>query len=409
MSSQGIGVARSAWVKSGITCLLGVSFTVGCGEAPLHVEELNAAADGQVATSAQRLEYGGHTYFFSSVTRTWADAQRSCAELGMGLMTINDSVEDQWLRAQQPSGSWWLGYNDRAVEGTWVWSDGASTYSNWLPGEPNNVNNEDCATTHASQFGWNDVPCTAGYRFVCESFDAPQVKHYEGHEYIFFASPRNWADAQKSCEQVGYSLVTVNDSAEEAWLKQQMPWRSVWLGYSDSSVEGRWVWEDGAPTYTNWRPGEPNNSLGNEDCAVNNSIATSTGPAGLWNDIPCTDLAAYVCESRDPGTVTYHYLSFTASNTLSATQSTTDVSVFLEPGQVLSVGTCGVPGAFATDDTFLRLVGPDGEEIFFNDDACKGSGSHIRYKVPECGGGTYVIKAGCYESGSCGGRLGYTH
>jgi hypothetical protein len=85
------------------------------------------------------------------------------------------------------------------------------------------------------------------------------------------------------------------------------------------------------------------------------------------------------------------------------------VTVFLEPGQVLSVGTCGVPGAFATNDTFLRLVGPDGEELFSNDDACKGSGSHIRYKVPECGGGTYVIKAGCYESGSCGGRLGYTH
>lgn len=137
--------------------------------------------------------------------------------------------------------------------------------------------------------------------------------------------------------------------------------------------------------------------LHNEDCAS----STATG----WNDVPCTDIVPFVCEAREAGPVLSQYVSFTASNTLSATQGTTDVTVSLEPGDVLSVGTCGVPGAYATNDTFL---GPDGEEPFANDDACKGSGSHIRYKVPTCGGGTYVIKAGCYENGSCGGRLGYT-
>jgi hypothetical protein len=383
---------------------------LGCGADLSSGEAVDARADGQVGTSAQRLDYGGHTYVFSTVTKNWVDAQRSCAEMGMSLMTINDSVEDQWLRAQQPSGSVWIGYNDRITEGVWGWADGsASAYKNWVPGEPNNVNNEDCATTHGSQFGWNDVPCTAGYRFVCESYDAPQVKQYEGHEYVFFAAPKNWVDAQQSCAQLGYGLVTVNDSLEDAWLKQQAPARSLWLGYNDRAVEGTWVWADGLSTYAHWRPGEPNNAVSNEDCAVNNSIATPTGPAGMWNDIPCTDPAPYVCESPETTPDGHHYLEFTASNTASATQSTAEVTLTLEPGQVLSVGTCGVPGAFATNDTYLRLLGPTGEELFENDDACKGSGSHLRYKVPACGGGTYVIKVGCYENGSCGGRLGYTY
>jgi hypothetical protein len=321
-------------------------------------------------------------------------------------VTVNTSAEEQWLREQQPSGLWWLGFNDRTTEGAWGWASSSSTYTHWIPGEPNNVNNEDCATFSAS--GWNDVPCTASYRFICESFDPPQQAQYNGHDYIFFEQPKSWVDAQHTCAQQGFSLVTVNDSAEDAWLKEQAPSRSMWLGFSDLASEGTWAWEDGASTYLNWRPGEPNNQ-GNEDCAVNNSGATSTGGAGRWNDIPCTGPAPFVCESRDNGPLIHHYVNFTASNTASATQGTTDVTLSLEPGQVLSVGTCGVAGAFATNDTYLRLLGPTGEELFSNDDACKGSGSHLRYKVPTCGGGLYTLKVGCFENGSCGGRLGYTY
>jgi hypothetical protein len=397
MSSQGIGVA----------CLLGMGVALGCGAGPSSAEAVDTRADGHLGTGFQRLDYEGHTYFFSTESRPWADALGACHAMGLGLVTVNDSAENAWLRAQQPTVTWWLGGNDRTTEGAWSWASGASTYTNWATGEPNNANNEDCATTTPS--GWNDVPCTTSYRFICESFNPPQQQQYNGHDYIFFEQPKSWVDAQFTCAQQGYSLVTVNDGAEDAWLKQQAPSRSMWLGYNDRSVEGRWVWEDGAPTYTNWRPGEPNNTGGNEDCAVNNSVATTAGTGGRWNDIPCTDVVSFVCESREAGPVLYQYVNFTASNTLSATQGTTDVTLSLEPGDVLSVGTCGVPGAFATNDTYLRLLGPTGEELFENDDACKGSGSQLRYKVPACGGGTYVIKVGCYESGSCGGRLGYTY
>lgn len=398
MRKHGIGVAFG--------CLVRMGFALGCGSGASDAEAVDAQADGHVATGFQRLDYEGHSYFFSTDTKTWDAAVSACFAMGMKPVVVNDSAEDQWLRAQQPTLTWWLGNNDRTTEGTWVWASGTSTYTHWNAGEPNNVNNEDCGTSAPS--GWNDVPCTATYRYVCESFDPPQQQQYNGHDYIFFEQRKNWVDAQYTCAQQGFSLVTVNDSAEEAWLKEQAPTFSAWLGYSDRTTEGTWLWEDGAPTYTNWRPGEPNNQ-NNEDCAVNNSGSTSSGPAGKWNDIPCTELAPFICESRDNGPFLHHYVNFTASNTQSATVGTTDVTVSLEAGQVLTVGTCGVAGAYATNDTYLRLLSATGEEIFSNDDACKGSGSNIRFKVPPCGGGTYIIKVGCFENGSCGGRLGYTY
>jgi len=41
----------------------------------------------------------------------------------------------------------WIGYNELAKEGNWVWSDNSpAEYQNWNKGEPNNWKvDEDCA------------------------------------------------------------------------------------------------------------------------------------------------------------------------------------------------------------------------------------------------------------------------
>ena len=61
---------------------------------------------------------------------------------------------------------------------------------------------------------------------------------------------------------------------------------NVWLGLQDYVHEGRWVWNSnkGQPSYTNWAPGEPNNSKaheGGEDCVQ------LYGSTGKWDDAWC--------------------------------------------------------------------------------------------------------------------------
>jgi len=123
----------------------------------------------------------GHSYFFSTVPTTWSAAEHACAVstnpgFPYHIVSIRDAAENAWVFQQEqmqmpPGGNWWLGYNDRGSEGTWVWDDHMGQgYVNWNNGEPNNQGDEDCLM-HASQIGgkWNDSNCNNQFRYVCEN------------------------------------------------------------------------------------------------------------------------------------------------------------------------------------------------------------------------------------------------
>ena len=67
--------------------------------------------------------------------------------------------------------NYYFGLNDIASEGNWVWSDGyTSGYSNWKPGEPNNLQNSDCGYFHWPGYSgqWDDGVCgTSTPWFIC--------------------------------------------------------------------------------------------------------------------------------------------------------------------------------------------------------------------------------------------------
>ena len=68
---------------------------------------------------------------------------------------------------------------------------------------------------------------------------------------------------------------------------------TVWHGFNDFATEGIWVWENGSVSgYTNWNAGEPNDQ-GNEDCG-------QMYQSGLWNDEPCSNTFAFICEADQP-------------------------------------------------------------------------------------------------------------
>ncbi len=98
--------------------------------------------------------------------------------------------------------------------------------------------------------------------------------------------------------------------------------------------------------------------------------------------------------------------AYSASNTNSAQQNTTNRTIALRAGQTLTIGTCGLTGATFTGDTYLRLRGPLNTQVAQNDDACGGQGSNITYLATA--DGNYAINAGCYNSGSCTGTVAWT-
>ncbi|QLE59832.1 putative Ig domain-containing protein [Nostoc sp. TCL26-01] len=79
----------------------------------------------------------GSQYYLTTVT-TWTDAETQAQVLGGHLVTINDALEQQFLIDIFGTDTFWIGLNDTASEGNFVWVSGEPvTYINWTSGEPN--------------------------------------------------------------------------------------------------------------------------------------------------------------------------------------------------------------------------------------------------------------------------------
>ncbi len=108
--------------------------------------------------------YNGHTYFLTSTALSWTSAEAEANSTGDNLVAINDAAENAFLVSAFGGlpDRFWIGLNDAASEGSFVWSNGdAVTYTNWAGGEPNNAGGEDYTVINWSTNGdWNDCPNT---------------------------------------------------------------------------------------------------------------------------------------------------------------------------------------------------------------------------------------------------------
>ncbi|MEY4546978.1 MAG: hypothetical protein RL685_3173 [Pseudomonadota bacterium] len=108
--------------------------------------------------------------------------------------------------------------------------------------------------------------------------------------YLTSSQNAAWPDALSSCETWGGSLVNIDSLEEDRFLGERVR-TSFWLAVSDRAQEGRMLGSGGDPVdFFNWSPGQPDDFQGREDCVV------KTTPAGTWNDRPCSNVIAYVCE-----------------------------------------------------------------------------------------------------------------
>ncbi|XP_066270603.1 perlucin-like isoform X2 [Branchiostoma lanceolatum] len=134
-------------------------------------------AAGAVEVSAQggyiRYPQGPNMYKLHTVKRTYEVAQKACEAKGAHLADVKTKDLHNFLvKRIKKKADYWIGAKYINAEGEWKWSDGtAVTYTNWYPGQPNNLRgNQDCGLMwHRDQgYRWNDDFCNKKKFFICE-------------------------------------------------------------------------------------------------------------------------------------------------------------------------------------------------------------------------------------------------
>ena len=107
----------------------------------------------------------GHTYHFLTAS-SWTAAEGAAIALGGHLATVDDQAEQDWIVAnfhsfQGVPRDVWIGLNDAASEGNFVWSSGDPVaFTAWDLNEPSNANGiEDYAAVRKNSASglWNDL------------------------------------------------------------------------------------------------------------------------------------------------------------------------------------------------------------------------------------------------------------
>lgn len=117
--------------------------------------------------------FNGYCYKYFETQKTWSDAKTYCQNLGSYLVTAHSQAENDFASSLLPAGvtQAWMGGNDIASNGVWVWEDGKpwGVYTAWNPGEPNNSGGiEHCAQFYVKGGLWNDRGCSTSLPFVCK-------------------------------------------------------------------------------------------------------------------------------------------------------------------------------------------------------------------------------------------------
>jgi hypothetical protein len=168
-----------------------------------------------------------------------------------------------------------------------------------------------------------DAPCAAGasgqagrpcanpdIRLAADagSASAPDVctvgGGVRGPNGCYFVDPAEttWSEARARCQRrgAGWDLATIG-SAEDNQFVATLAGVEAWLGATDETIEGTWVWAasgtaffvvgsaDAGAAFANWSSAEPND-YDDSDCL-------RVLETGLWADWDCGGLKGRVCQA----------------------------------------------------------------------------------------------------------------
>ncbi|XP_060573179.1 perlucin-like protein [Ruditapes philippinarum] len=132
------------------------------------------------------MRHNNACYHFSHDLEDWSSAMNMCHILGGTLVEIETAAENAFLASMAINfnENYWIALSDIQEEGVWVWMEtntpmSQTGYSNWMPGAPDNVkNNENCGTLIGINYDghWNDWHCSSDtLQYICEKQDTDGV------------------------------------------------------------------------------------------------------------------------------------------------------------------------------------------------------------------------------------------
>ncbi|CAH1248787.1 CD209 [Branchiostoma lanceolatum] len=195
------------------------------------------------------------------------DASWTCRTEGGTLAMPTNASTNEFLislkNGVDKQGCFWFGLVDQREEGVWEWIDGTplGSYSAWGPGEPNNINDEDCALYDGTT--WNDERCSrVNRKFICQV--KPQALKSDGCPVGYKLVVRtcfqlnfrkmSYGDASKACKTEGAMLAMPKTEELDVALRNLVRTEGhnlqYWIGMWDTERlllhKRQWFWEDGS-------------------------------------------------------------------------------------------------------------------------------------------------------------------
>lgn len=128
--------------------------------------------DDAPACACPRADAAGLPVSLCDLPMTYADAERFCTARGEVLARLDNEAHARAVHAAARKlrrDKWWIGLDDRTVEGRFTSAGTTPPYTLWGKGEPNNAGcNQDCAVIDDDDDAhWADTHCLEHRPFVC--------------------------------------------------------------------------------------------------------------------------------------------------------------------------------------------------------------------------------------------------
>merc|ERR550532_1099162 len=255
---------------------------------------------------------------------TWPVARQNCQNMGAELVKIRNADDNQFI-TDKLDRQYWIGLHKRNAMNNFTWNDETTypEYTNWGPGEPNDVeDNEACVeimSIRDNRLGmWNDISCSRPFGYICDKgaylgvITPPATQpmspdwtdkcgvgweDHLGTDWCYMYMPEfvTWGQARDTCWDFGGALASIMSPEEQTYIAGRVRDKQTlvyWTGFNDLDTDRAWTWIDGsAQPFFSWGEGWPKEGQ-NQHCGVFMARTLT------WEARECNGRYGYICKKR---------------------------------------------------------------------------------------------------------------